>query len=94
VGGDKLNTEERARWRRQARAWLQADLAVWAGKLDGGTAADRAQVKTLLRHWQADPDLAGLREPGALDKWSAEERDGWLALWKEVGALLKRATSP
>jgi predicted Ser/Thr protein kinase len=43
---------------------------------------------------RADPDLAGLREPGALDQLSAEERDEWLALWKEVGALLKRATSP
>jgi serine/threonine-protein kinase len=93
-GGDKLSTEERARWRRQAREWLQAALAVWAGKLDGGTAADRAQVKARLTRWQADPDLAGLREADALDKLSAEERDGWLALWKEVGALLKRATSP
>jgi serine/threonine-protein kinase len=92
--GDKLSTEERARWRQQARAWLQAALAVWAGKLDSGTAADRAQVKTRLARWQADPDLAGLREPGALAKLSTEERDVWLALWKEVGALLKRATSP
>jgi hypothetical protein len=92
--GDKLSTAERARWRQQARAWLQADLAVWAGKLAGGNAADRAQVKTVLRHWQADEDLAGLREPGALGKWSAQERGEWLALWKEVGALLKRATDP
>src|SRR5262249_47196861 len=75
--GDKLSTEERARWRRQAREWLQADLAVMAGKLDGGTAAGRARVRTRLTHWQANPDLAGLREPGALDKLSAEERDEW-----------------
>jgi serine/threonine-protein kinase len=92
--GDKLSTSERARWRQQARAWLQADLAVWAGKLESGTAADRAQVKTLMRHWQADADLAGLREPGALAKLSTEERGEWLALWKEVGALLKRAMAP
>src|SRR5262249_55935877 len=57
-GGDKLSTEERARCRRQARAWLQAALAVWARKLDSGTAADRARVRTRLSHWQADPDLA------------------------------------
>ena len=94
TGGDKLSTAERARWRQQARAWLQADLAVWAGKLDRGTSADRAQVKTMMKRWQADTDLAGLREPAALDKWSAQERGEWLALWKEVGALLKRATSP
>src|SRR5262249_33236682 len=92
--GDKLSTEERARWRRQARAWLQAALAVWARKLDGGTAADRAKVRTRLTHWRPDPDLARVREPGALDKLSAEERDEWLALWKEVGVLLKRATNP
>jgi hypothetical protein len=73
---------------------LQAALAVWARKLEGGTAADRAKVRDRWTRWQADPDLAGLREPGALDKLSAEERDEWLALWKEVGALLKRATSP
>jgi tetratricopeptide (TPR) repeat protein len=93
-GGDKLSTEERARWRRQARTWLQAALAVWAGKLDGGTAADRAQVKTRLTRWQADPDLAGLRAPGALARLSAEERAEWVALWQEVGALLKRASNP
>jgi tetratricopeptide (TPR) repeat protein len=75
--GDKLST--------------QAALAVWAKKLDGGTAADRAMVRTRLTRWQADPDLAELREPAALDKLSAEERDEWLALWKEVNALLDRA---
>jgi tetratricopeptide (TPR) repeat protein len=92
--GDKVSTAERALWRRQARAWLQADLAVMARTLDGGTTADRARVKTRLTRWQANPDLAGVREPGALDKWSAAERAEWLALWKEVGAVLKRATSP
>jgi eukaryotic-like serine/threonine-protein kinase len=91
---NNLSTAERARWRRQARSWLQADLAVWAGKLEGGNAADRAQLKAVMRHWQADADLAGLRAPGALGKWSAKERSEWLALWKEVGALLDRATAP
>ena len=30
----KLDEVERARWRRQARAWLRADLAVWANALE------------------------------------------------------------
>jgi serine/threonine-protein kinase len=92
--GDKLSPAERARWRQQARGWLQADLAVWAGKLEDGIAADRAQVKTVMRHWQTDTDLAGLREPETLGKWSDRERSEWLALWKEVGAVLERATAP
>jgi serine/threonine-protein kinase len=89
--GDKLSTEERARWREQARAWLQADLTVLARKLDGGTAADRAKVRDRLTRWRADPDLAGLREPSALDRMTAEERDECVALWTEVNALLNRA---
>jgi serine/threonine-protein kinase len=44
----------------------------------------------MLTHWQVDPDLAGLREPRALDKLSADEREECLALWKEVGAVLNR----
>jgi serine/threonine-protein kinase len=89
-GGDKLTTEEQSRWRRQARAWLQAALAVWARKLDGGTAADRAQVRTRLTHWRADPDLAGLRDPSALDGMTALEREKCIALWNEVTILLHR----
>jgi hypothetical protein len=34
--------------------------------------------------------VAGLRELGALDKLSADEREECLALWGEVVALLKR----
>jgi hypothetical protein len=48
----------------------------------------------MMKRWQADPDLAELREPGVLGKWSAKERGEWLALRKEVGALLERATAP
>src|SRR5207253_2192221 len=36
-----LGEPERTGWRKQARAWLQADLAAWAKVLDGGNAADR-----------------------------------------------------
>src|SRR5262249_48183665 len=37
--GAGLSEAERARWRRQARDWLRADLAVWASTLDGGSRA-------------------------------------------------------
>jgi tetratricopeptide (TPR) repeat protein/tRNA A-37 threonylcarbamoyl transferase component Bud32 len=87
----KLGETERTRWREQARAWLRADLAAWAKKLDGGSAKDQVLVKNVLTHWRADPDLAGVRELGALEKLSAGERDEWLAMWEEVAAVLDRA---
>jgi serine/threonine-protein kinase len=89
--GASLSEAERARWRRQARDWLRADLAVWSKTLDGGSPAAGARAGKMLTHWQADPDLAGLREPGALDKLSPDERQECLALWQEVAALLVRA---
>jgi hypothetical protein len=55
---------------------------------------DHVRVTNTLTYWQADPDLAGLREPSALDKLSAEERKEWLALWGEVEALLRRTAHP
>jgi eukaryotic-like serine/threonine-protein kinase len=88
--GATLSPEERTRWRRQARAWLRADLAVWASVMDSGSRAAHVAVRKLLMHWQADPDLAGLREPSALDQLSADERMDWLRLWNEVAAVLDR----
>jgi hypothetical protein len=89
--GATLSQEERTRWRKQARDWLALDLAAWTRKAEAGTAADRVQVKNILTQWQAEPDLAGLREPALQDGMSTEEREECVALWKEVKALLNRA---
>jgi serine/threonine-protein kinase len=88
--GARLGEAERLRWRKQAREWLRADLAVWAGALDSESRAARVLVRSLLRHWQSDPNLAGLRQPGALAGLPEEERKECLALWQEVAALLER----
>jgi hypothetical protein len=46
-----------------------------------------------LAGWRTDPDLAGLRDPGALARLSAEERKEWSFLWTEVEALFRRTTA-
>jgi tetratricopeptide (TPR) repeat protein len=74
-GGDT----EQARWRAQARKWLRADLDAWARKLQSGLAVDRAKVHKTLAWWREDPDLAGLRDPGELDKLAGDERKQYLA---------------
>jgi hypothetical protein len=40
---------------------------------------------------QSDSGIAGLREPRVLEAMSPAERNGCLALWQDVGAVLKRA---
>src|SRR5262249_3614065 len=89
--GASLSQEEQTRWREQARQWLRADLAAWGKVLDSGGAGHRAVVRQRLMSWCADPDLAGLREPRALDRLPPAERQKWRSLWSDVDALLERA---
>jgi tetratricopeptide (TPR) repeat protein len=81
----------RARLRGQALDWLKAERAAWAKVLDAGDARARSVVAQNLRHWQANSDLAGVRDRDALAKLPADERRAWEALWKDVDALLKGA---
>jgi serine/threonine-protein kinase len=81
----------RAKLRGQALGWLQDELAAWSKLLDGGQPAARATVGRALEHWQADVDLAGLRDGAELVKLPEEERRAWRALWEDVGTLLKKA---
>jgi serine/threonine protein kinase/tetratricopeptide (TPR) repeat protein len=90
---DQLDDPERARWRRQARDWLRADLTWWSKTLDDGKADSRAKVQQTMRHWQTDSDLAGVRDPDGLAKLPDEERQAWQQLWADVASTLKRATT-
>jgi serine/threonine-protein kinase len=90
----KPDDTARARLRGQALDWLEAELAAWARVLDAGDPQARSVVAQDLRHWQADPDLAGVRDRDALAKLPADERRAWAALWKDVDALLEGAARP
>jgi hypothetical protein len=72
---------------------LRADLAAWERMLDRDRVGIRPLVQQALRQWQADPDLAGLRDPQALDRLPTSERKECRALWNEVRALWRRARS-
>jgi serine/threonine-protein kinase len=88
--GEKISGPEQARWREQAREWLRADLATWTARIDSDSAMERTIARRMLTNWQTDPDLAGLREPNALDEFSADERKDWIALWHDVRVALRR----
>jgi tetratricopeptide (TPR) repeat protein len=87
---EKLDDGERARLRRQALKWLTADLEAYA-RLIKGSPHDRVQAQTTLRRWQADGDLAGIRDALKLIRLPPEERERCRKLWAEVDALLQRS---
>ncbi len=92
-GGANLSEAERARWRKQAREWLQADLAAWSKNLDSSPAADRTLITKILTHWRTDPDLAGLRDPDAVNNLPEAERQECRKLLSDLDTLLNRAKS-
>jgi tetratricopeptide (TPR) repeat protein len=87
-----LDSGQRARWRTQALAWLQADMASWTKVLETDQPASRVQVRQVLQHWRSDPDLAGLRDQAALGRLPEDEQKALRALWAEVEAVLARAS--
>jgi tetratricopeptide (TPR) repeat protein len=86
----ELDDKERARWRRQALAWLRQDLASW-DRVQRANAKAGVRVRQVMQSWQADDDLAGLRDADALERLPPAERQECRALWQEVEALLRRA---
>jgi serine/threonine-protein kinase len=86
----RFDDKQRERWRKQALDWLRADLQLWQRKLDGDATAG-GQVQKALEGWQSSPDLAGLRDRGALARLPEAEAEAWLQLWADVDGLLGRA---
>jgi tetratricopeptide (TPR) repeat protein len=88
----QLDDAARTRWRQQALDWLRADLTLWHKQLDGDKPSDvRAKAQNMLRHWQQDGDLAGLRDEPAVAKLPEPEQQAWRQFWSEVQGLLDRA---
>jgi serine/threonine-protein kinase len=77
-----LGGPERADLRRQALAWLRADLELWTKLFQDGKSVDWA-----LSYWQRDIDLRSVRDAVALTKLSADERASWQRLWADVAAV-------
>jgi tetratricopeptide (TPR) repeat protein/tRNA A-37 threonylcarbamoyl transferase component Bud32 len=87
----KLDGGGRAWLRGQALAWLRALLRIAAAWVEKGTLQQRAAMAKGLRHWQADPDLAGVRDAAALAGLPQVERADWQRLWADVQAVLEKA---
>jgi tetratricopeptide (TPR) repeat protein len=91
-GKDAGNLDEqgRGRWRKQALAWLRADLTLREKQLRNGEPAAAADARQALQHWQRDADLAGVRGSQALANLPEAERREWQQLWAQVQQLLEK----
>ena len=88
-----LDLEERSRLRKQARLWLELDLAALEKMFDNDNAGEveRREVRRELSAWRAEPDLAGLREPGARTV-ACPGRRSVAPLWKKVDAFINQTS--
>jgi tetratricopeptide (TPR) repeat protein len=75
--------------RRQALRWLRADLALRALMAGGNNLAAKRTVREKLEFWQADAELASVRDSKALARLPGNERAAWQALWRDVDELAK-----
>lgn len=82
-------SDDSARLRGQARAWLHAEFAALKRQLESGDSDRIAEAIRQLRHWQSDEDLAAIRSEKELRRFPADERDQWIALWAEIESLLR-----
>jgi hypothetical protein len=86
-----LSEADRAGLRRQALAWLRADLAAYARLAERGDAETRAAVRQRLAHWLQDADLAAVRDQAALGRLAWGERAEWHHLWEGAARLSRQA---
>jgi hypothetical protein len=82
-----LDDQARVGLRKQALAWLRADLAL----LESSRPSDPTAAHQALRRWQEDSDLADLRDAAALTKLPAAERTAFTQLWADVAMLVQKA---
>jgi serine/threonine-protein kinase len=86
----RLDAAEGSRWRQQALVWLRADFDLGSKQLRSGKREAVALVQRQMRLWQQDVDLTGVRDPEALAKLPAAERQAWSRFWSEVADRLKK----
>jgi serine/threonine-protein kinase len=86
-----LDPEGRAGFRRQALAWLRAELEAQRRLLEREPAREPWMIAGRLKRWLGEPGFDGVREADALGRLPAAERQAWQQLWADVAATLARA---
>jgi serine/threonine protein kinase/tetratricopeptide (TPR) repeat protein len=89
--GAPLDAAARARLRKQAVAWLRAELEAAAKPLPAGPPAERTRLVIRRRQLRLDADLASLRDADEVGKLPDGERALLKTLWSDLDAALRRS---
>jgi tetratricopeptide (TPR) repeat protein len=81
----------KAKLRKCALNWLKAELALWSKDMESDGGQAKQAVVQALKHWQEDPDLAGVRDAKELAWLPNEDQANFKRLWTDVDALLSKA---
>jgi WD40 repeat protein/tetratricopeptide (TPR) repeat protein len=84
-----LDAAQRSHWRKQAIAWLRAELDAATRDLARSTAAERFWVLRRLQIWKVDADLASLRDADQIRKLPKDEQMLLATLWSDLDNALK-----
>jgi eukaryotic-like serine/threonine-protein kinase len=84
-----LDDAARAALRRQARDWLDADLAAASTIVATKRPKAMRAVHEMLQYWESN--LAAIREDESMAKLPEIERTEWRALWERVECLLNKS---
>ena len=88
---DVLDPKQRADLRKQALAWLRADLNAYRQVMEKSAGKAGAEVAQRMQHWMQDNDFAGVRGAKSIGTLPEAERGDWQKLWEDVEALRQRA---
>ena len=80
---------EKTRWRKQALAWLKADLTRRTEHTRAGTTEAKVEVRRRLTEWKRENDFLGIRDETAITALPEDEQKACRAIWAEVDQLLK-----
>ncbi|WP_165230636.1 WD40 repeat domain-containing serine/threonine protein kinase [Aquisphaera insulae] len=89
-----IDDAARAKLRRQALDWLQAELEASNRRLGSAPPRDLPDMAQAFRFWKEDPYLAGIREAETLARLPSGEQKSWEKLWADVDSLLNRLPAP
>jgi len=86
-----LSDEQRAVWRKQALAWLRADLTLL--EQESNTPSGRAFAIKKLLLWQRTPAFDSLRAEATFAALPKAEQGAWRGFWADVEGVLARLKS-